>query len=239
MDGRTSLILLIVAIVSVLAAGCTGLAPGGTQGTTVSTTIVTTGLPTPDVTQTAPTPGELTNVSANITGGVAPVPVTTEQGETTLLPSPVATTGISAETPIPTPAPREIYYANLAVFMDREGYALVNFEDIGYPILKPDEKFIVRITADHPILAYVIRTYDTPLLRTIDGVPTYNKYDRTYDYGRLSPVMKLENIYEGGSEFTVKDLGKYTLVLDTRLSSMDYRFVNEVTTVSVRILMVG
>jgi hypothetical protein len=237
MDRRTSLILLIVAITSVLAAGCTAHAPGGTQETTAGTTTITAGLTTADSTLTTLSPGESTNVSAEVTGGASPVPATTEQAGTTPVPSPVATTGIL--TPTPTPAPHEIYYGNLAIFMDREGYALVNFEDIGYPVLKPDEKFIVRITADHAILAYVIRTYDTPLLRTIDGEPTYNKYDRTYDYGRLLPIMKLENIYDGGSDFTVKDLGKYTLVLDTRLSSMDYRFVNEVTTVSVRILKVG
>jgi len=238
MDGRTSLILLIAAIALVLAAGCTAPAPDGTQETTVSTTMVTAALPTVNVAEATLSPVEATNVSANVTGGPVPVPATTEQAETTPVPSPVATTGISVNTTNPTPAPREIYYGNLAVFMDREGYALVNFEDIGYPILKPGDKFIVRITADHAILAYVIRTYDTPLLRTNDGLPTYNKYDRTYDYGRLLPIMKLENIYDGGSDFTVKDLGKYTLVLDTRLSTMDYRFVNEVTTVSVRILKV-
>jgi hypothetical protein len=236
MDGRTLLILLITAIALVLAAGCTTPAPGGTQDTAVGTTIITAALPTTSVAET--TVVSVGNDSANVTGGTVPVIATTEQTETPPETSPVATNGIPAETPNPAPAPREIYYGNLAVFMDREGYALVNFEDIGYPILKPGDKFIVRITADHAILAYVIRTYDTPLLRTIDGLPTYNKYDRTYDYGRLLPIMKLENIYDGGSDFTVKDLGKYTLVLDTRLSSMDYRFVNEVTTVSVRILKV-
>jgi hypothetical protein len=231
MDRHTIFILIVAAMVFVLVAGCTAPAPGGTQETTVSTTRVTTATETTTPVEATPSSAEATNVSA--------VSTTTGQAETTPVPSTVATTGIAADTTKTTPVPREIYYGNLAVFMDREGYTLVNFEDIGYSILKPDEKFIVRITADHPILAYVIRTYDTPLLRTIDGVPTYNKYDRTYEYGRLSPVMKLENIYEGGSEFTVKDLGKYTLVLDTRLSSMDYRFVNEVTTVSVRILKVG
>ncbi len=230
MDRRTSFILIVAAMVFVLVAGCTAPAPGGTQETTIITTRVSPAMETTTPVEATPSPAEATNVSAVSTTG---------QAETTPVPSATATTGIAADTTKTTPVPREIYYGNLAVFMDREGYTLVNFEDIGYPILKPDERFIVRITADHPILAYVIRTYDTPLLRTIDGVPTYNKYDRTYDYGRLSPVMKLENIYEGGSEFTVKDLGKYTLVLDTRLSSMDYRFVNEVTTVSVRILKVG
>jgi hypothetical protein len=238
MDGRTLLILLIAAIALVLAAGCTTPAPGGTQDTTVSTTMVTAALPITSVAETTFVPVETTHDSANVTISAEPVPATTEQTETTPEPSPVVTTGMPSETPNPTPAPREIYYGNIAIFMDREGYALVNFEDIGYPILYPGDKFIVRITADHAILAYVIRTYDTPLLRTSDGLPTYNKYDRTYDYGRLSPILKLENIYDGGSDFTVKDLGKYTLVLDTRLSSMDYRFVNEVTTVSVRILKV-
>jgi len=238
MDRRILLSFLVVVIAFVLGTGCTAPAPGGTLETTVITTMVTAGLPTATVTEVTLSPVEATNVSANVTIGAAPVPATTEQTETTPEPSPVVTTGIPAETPNPTPAPREIYYGNIAIFMDREGYSLVNFEDIGYPILYPGDKFIVRITADHAILAYVIRTYDTPLLRTIDGLPTYNKYDRTYDYGRLLPIMKLENIYDGGTDFTVKDLGKYTLVLDARLSSMDYRLVNEVTTVSVRILKV-
>ena len=239
MDGRTSLILLIVAIVSVLAAGCTGLAPGGTQGTTVSTTIVTTGLPTPDVTQTALTPGELTNVSANITGGVTPVPVTTrrlKQHNCPLLSlPPVFLQKPQSRRPLLARSTTRIWLFSWTVRGMHSSISKIS----GTLSSNLTKSSSVRITADHPILAYVIRTYDTPLLRTIDGVPTYNKYDRTYDYGRLLPIMKLENIYEGGSEFTVKDLGKYTLVLDTRLSSMDYRFVNEVTTVSVRILKVG
>jgi hypothetical protein len=122
--------------------------------------------------------------------------------------------------------------------MDREGYSLINFEDFGYPTLKPGEKYIVRITADHAILPYVIRSYDTGLLNTVEGTPTYDSYDRTYDYGRLTPILKLGNIYDGGDEFTVKDLGKYTLVLDARLSTRDYRIANEVTNVAVRILKV-
>jgi len=209
MAGSNPLILLIAAIAIVLAAGCT--APNGTQSSTISTT-------------TVPSPVSITSV----------VEVTTPS------PPPATTTSIPVNVTVtPTgPSPHEIYYGDLVIFMDREGYALVNFEDIGYPILKPGDKFIVRITSDHAILVYVIRSYDTGLLMTIDGIPTYNNYDRTYDYGKLLPIMKLENIYDGGSDFTVKDLGKYTLVLDTRLSTRDYHFVNEVTKVSVRILKV-
>jgi hypothetical protein len=231
----TLLILITVAMAFVLAAGCTSPAPGGTQNTTVSTTMVTGALPAATAIEATPSPEEVTNVSTTVTESPAPVSTTTGQVEATPVPSPLVTT----ITPAVAPTPREIYYGNLAIFMDREGYLLINFEDIGYPILYPGDKFIVRITADHAILAYVIRTYDTPLLRTSDGLPTYDKYDRTYDYGRLLPILKLENIYDGGDEFTVKDLGKYTLVLDTRLSTIDYRFMNEVTTVSVRILKVG
>jgi hypothetical protein len=233
MARRIQFILLIAVIAIMLAAGCTAPVP---NGSIPNATTVPALLPTTSVINGAPTPlSESTvNGSENMTTG--PVPV--NQTIPTEIPSPIATTSIAAETTTTAPVLHEIYYGNVVIYMDREGYALINFEDFGYPILKPGEKYIVRITADHAILPYVIRSYDTGLLNTVEGTPTYDSYDRTYDYGRLSPILKLGNIYDGGDEFTVKDLGKYTLVLDARLSTRDYRIANEVTRVAVRILKV-
>jgi hypothetical protein len=222
MAGRILLFLFITVVFTVLVAGCTAPAPSGTQESIPGTTVVPTPLPTVSVAEATPAPvEEATNLSANVTTVPVTVPSTPAQVTTT-----------------PGPSQQEIYYGNVVIYMDREGYALINFENLGYPILKPGDTFIVRITADQAILAYVIRSYDVPVLRTIDGTPTYNSYDRTYDYGTLSPIMKLENIYDGGGEFTVKDLGAYTLVLDTRLSTIDYHFVNQAVKVTVRVLKV-
>ena len=220
----TQLFILIAAGFFILAAGCA--TPAGTQSSVITTTAVPSPVPVMTTAEvTTPPPATNVTVSATATAVTTTVPIT------------VATTSVSPET-TSNSTPQEIYYGNVAIFMDREGYAVVNFADIGYPILKPGEKYIVRITADHAILAYVIRSYDLGLLRTTDGVPVYNEYNRTYDYGRLLPVLKLENVYDGGAEFTVKDLGAYSLILDSRLAELDYHFLNEVTKVSVRILKV-
>jgi len=226
MARRIPFILLITVIAIVMAAGCTAPSPNGSIPNTTTASVIK-GAPTQST-------EAMVNGSQNMTPG--PVPV--NQTISTAVPSLLVTQGTSATVTTPVPQLHEIYYGNEVIYMDREGYALINFEDFGYPLLKPGEKYIVRITADHAILPYVIRSYDTGLLNTVEGTPTYNSYDRTYDYGRLAPILKLGNIYDGGDEFTVKDLGEYTLVLDTRLSSRDYRIANEVTNVAVRILKV-
>lgn len=133
---------------------------------------------------------------------------------------------------------REIYYGNIAIFMDRAGYEILPFEDIGVPYLMPGERYIVRVTSDHAIFVYIMSSYQVDLLRTTDGVPVYDVYTRSYNYKTMMPIFTMEDVYEDGGEFTVRQAGKYSLVLDTRLSERDYRVYNEVTKVAVRILKV-
>lgn len=149
-----------------------------------------------------------------------------------ILPAPVTTIA----TPEPPSSTKEMYYDTVTIPMERKQYELVHFEDIGYPYLYPGEKYIVRITSDHAIFAYVIPTVNVPYLTASGGVPVYDKGTRTYEYGQLTPVMKMEDVFEDGADFTVKNIGKYTLVLDTRLSERDYHYENEMTKVTVRIL---
>lgn len=151
-------------------------------------------------------------------------------GETSPAPDTTVTTAEGAT------STTEIYYDTVTIPMERKQYELINFEDIGYPYLNPGEKYIVRITSDHAIFAYVIATVNVPRLKATGGVPVFDKDTRTYEYGQLTPLLKLEDIREDGGSFTVRDIGKYTLVLDTRLSQRDYHFDNEMTTVVVRIL---
>ena len=176
------------------------------------------------------------NSTGNITSpnGIAvTVPVATLS---TTAPQPV-TTSVSANATTP-PSNREIYYGNIAIFMDREAYVLLPFEDIGVPYMMPGERYTIRVTSDHAIFVYVMNSYQVSLLQTKDGVPVYDSYARSYDYRGLMPIFSMDNIYEDGGTFTVKQPGKYTLVLDTRLSEKDYRVYNEVTKVAVRILRV-
>lgn len=180
---------------------------------------------------TTPTPSEV-----NETLIIPPVPSLVE----TVLPA-VETTPVAEPTPpveatTAGPASQEIYYKNLPIFMDRKQYEVINFEDIGQTYLNSGETYTVRFTSDHPIFAYVIRTMDVPRLNAEGGTPVYDPITRTYDYGRLLPLMKIEDAYEDGASFTVKDFGKYSLVLDTRLTQKDYHFSNEVAHVAVRIL---
>jgi hypothetical protein len=163
--------------------------------------------------------------------------VTAELTVTTIAtpePAPVSETAVSATTA--SSSATQVYYNNIAISMDRKQYELINFEDIGFDYLNNGDKFIVRITSDRPIFVYVIRTTEVPRLKTDAGIPKYDKDSRTYEYGQLAPLMKLEDVYEGGGSFTVKDIGKYTLVLDTRLAEKDYHYTNEVAKVAVRII---
>lgn len=190
---------------------------------------------------------------ALLAGCTSPVSAPLSVKETTPAPVPSTEPVVIATTVSPEPTPvavspgttansssstTQIYYNTLMISMEQEKYALINFEDIGYPYLYPGEQYIVRITSDHNIFAYVIRTADVPRLNENGGSPAYDQVTRTYSYGQLSPLMTLEDVYDDGGNFTVKDLGKYTLVLDTRLSQMDYHYSNEVAKVTVRILKV-
>jgi hypothetical protein len=223
--------LVIVVIVSVLVAGCT--APASAPVTVKETTTTVAPAPGPVLVTTASTPAP---VMANETS-VTTVPTNEHvQATPAATPEPQPTSPGTVTTTNESSPAAQIYYGTLAISMDREKYGLINFEDIGYTYLNPGEKYIVRITSDHNIFAYVIRTADVPRLNTDGGIPVYESVTRTYDYGQLSPIMKLEDIYEDGAGFTVKDFGKYSLVLDTRLSQKDYHFNNEVDKVTVRIL---
>jgi hypothetical protein len=217
---------ILVLAVLILLAGCT--APLSGPGPTPVIT-PTTG---PGITEAVSkqTPAITSTTGPGITG---PVVTPTQDGQT--IPAteitPEATTGSSSE--------EEIYYDTLVIPMDREQYQVIDFEDIGYAYLNNGEKYTVRFTSDHAIFAYVIRTEDVPRLDTDLGTPVYDSITRTYDYNNLHPVMKIEDRYEDGASFTIKDFGKYSLVLDSRLSPRDYRIGNEVTSVTVRILKVG
>lgn len=167
---------------------------------------------------------------------VPPPPTIVEESPSGV--SPADTSVLSASGPVAS-SEREIYLATLAIPMDREKYKIINFEDLGYSYLNPGEEYIVRFTSDHAIFAYVIRTQDVSRLNAEGGIPEYDPVTRTYGYGRLIPIMKIENQFEDGARFRVEDFSKYSLVLDTRLSQKDYRFANEITKVTVRILRVG
>ena len=210
----TPWILLLAIAGFLIIAGCSGTAPGTPPGTVAVGSV-------PSGATTAMTPA-LTTPEA-----VTTVPV-------------MATTVPAAVTTSPAlPSQQQVYYGNLAIFMDRQKYAFINFEDFGFPYLKPGDQFIVRITSDHAIFAYVINTADVPLVKNGEGIPVFNTFTREYEYGKLFPLLKLEDVYEGGGNFTVKDLGKYTLVLDTRLAEQDYRLGNEAAKVAVRIIRLG
>jgi hypothetical protein len=219
---------ILVLAVLILLAGCTAPAPQTGPGPTPAITS-TTG---PGITEAVSeqTPAITSTAGPGITGTV----VTPTQDVQT-----VAATEITPEETTGSSTEEEIYYGTLVIPMDREQYQVINFEDIGYTYLNNGEKYIVRFTSDHAIFAYVIRTEDVPRLDTDLGIPVYDSIRRTYDYNNLHPVMKIENRFEDGSDFTVKDFGKYSLVLDCRLSPRDYRIDNEVATVTVRILKVG
>jgi hypothetical protein len=179
----------------------------------------------PNVTKDTPAPNE-TSVVATVATTVVTPPTPARTEISTTIPE---NTTLAADN-------RELYHDNIAIFMDRKGYEILPFEDFGVPLLVPGERYIVRITSDHAIFAYVLPQTQVDLLQTTDGTPIYNPDMRTYDYGSLTPIFKMEDVYESGGEFKVKEGGKYVLVLDTRLSERDYKVYNEVTKVAVRVL---
>ena len=86
-------------------------------------------------------------------------------------------------------------------------------------LLAEGNTYRYTIKSSIPVLAYVINSLDDDKVRTIDGAPVYDDWNQKYTHGWVD-VAK-DNKFRSTSQqffFTVKEPGKYSLVIDTRVS---------------------
>lgn len=99
--------------------------------------------------------------------------------------------------------------------------AEVNTANVDLTYQKPGETYYVSLKSDVPLLVYVINFNEANKLLDTDSIPKYDKFNNKIIYQKFAPVLKMERVYDNTGSFTVKDLGKYVVVVDARLTESD------------------
>lgn len=111
-------------------------------------------------------------------------------------------------------------------------YKLYKFEELVNPAAdltfqNPGECFSIDIHAEKPVLVYILSYNELPKIEVRSYAPTYDKARDEFEFSGYKPVQNLGLIYDGGGVFTVKEFGKYVLVIDSRQTERDLTLLGE------------
>ena len=165
-------------------------------------------------------PTTTTAVPTTIPAPLQTVPPTTTAEPTTV---PVTTTIL---TTAPTPAPAEKVVLHETGILTTKDYKTYDFKTLmGYKFLYPKDRFRITIKSDQPVLGYALSTERAGQLQGTQLIPRYVSYMKGgIDWGLIEPVMVIEKATNTSKEFTLKDVGPLTYVVDGRWMSYDSNY---------------
>ncbi len=86
-------------------------------------------------------------------------------------------------------------------------------------IQKHGETYRFGVTSALPVLIYVINSNDDDMVTTLSGAPVYDSVRKKFDHSNVFVYMKSKiRSTQQALYFTVKDAGRYSFVIDTRVS---------------------
>lgn len=165
----------------------------------------------------------------------APTATVTE----TALPTAQATT-IQTAAPTPTPtgaAPTPTAEPSRTVLAD-EGTAVyagywkqISFtDDLGLEYLYPGERYEIRIESSQPINVLIARDNVVSLFKT--NAPEWSTNNNGWKYAPgVDPVLQFDEVTRKTFVLTVPELGRYSLLLDGRMSPQGVFVINDAASV--------
>lgn len=154
--------------------------------------------------------------------------------ETALPTAQVTTSQTTAPTSLPTEAaPAPTAEPSRTVIAD-EGTAVyagywkqISFtDDLGVEYLYPGERYEIRIESDQPINVLIARDNVASLFRTNPPEWDLNKNGWKYAPG-VDPVLQFDEVTRKTFVLTVPQLGRYSLLLDGRMTTKDVFVIND------------
>lgn len=106
-------------------------------------------------------------------------------------------------------------------------YKTYNFEDfvvtgMDLTYQNPGEEYRIEFKSDDPMLVYVITFDQKQWISDSTRGPKYDTLQKKVLYVGLAPVAKTENlVFDESIKFTIPKMGKYLIVVDSRLSEVD------------------
>lgn len=101
-----------------------------------------------------------------------------------------------------------------------------NFEDfkkegLDLTYQNPGDTFRITIKSEKPLMVYVIPTMDVWTLDNYVKIQ-WDNVNKKFVYQGIVPLVKMEQVYDDSKEFTVEKTGKYSVIVDGRLTETDY-----------------
>ena len=156
--------------------------------------------------------------------------------------APPSTQATTIQTTAPTPTPTEAVLAPTAepareVIVD-EGTAVyagywkqISFtNDLGVEYLYPEERYEIRIESSQPINVLIARDNVVSLFKTNAPEWDLNKNGWKYAPG-VDPVLQFDEVTRKTFVLTVPELGRYSLLLDGRMSPQGVFVINDAASV--------
>lgn len=171
------------------------------------------------------------NIGAPATTSSVPTTVQTVPPTITAEPTTVPVTATIVTTIVTTaattaPAAKEIQVLHEKGIITTKDYKTYDFKTLmGFKFLYPNDRFRITIKSEKPVLGYALSTERAGQLQAL--IPRYQTYIKGgIDWGLISPVMVIEKATDTTKEFTLKDVGPLTYVVDGRWMSYDSNYDN-------------
>lgn len=157
-------------------------------------------------------------------------------------PAPPSAQATTIQTTAPTPTPTEAVPTPTAepsrTVLADEGTAVyagywkqISFtNDLGVDYLYPEERYEIRIESDQPINVLIARDNVVSLFKT--NVPEWDLNKNGWKYAPgVDPVLQFDEVTRKTIVLTVPELGRYSLLLDGRMSPQGVFVINDAATV--------
>lgn len=107
-------------------------------------------------------------------------------------------------------------------------------DDLGVEFLYPNERYEISIKSSQPINVLVLKDPNVPLFKTNSPVWDGNGNKWKYDSG-VDPVVQFDEITRKTFTMSVPGVGRYSLLLDGRMSPNGVLVINDAASVEVMI----
>lgn len=157
--------------------------------------------------------------------------------------APPSTQATTIQTTAPTPTPTEAAPTPTAEEPSRtvladEGTAVyagywkqISFtNDLGVEYLYPEERYEIRIESSQPINVLIVRDNVVSLFKT--NSPEWSANDNKWKYyPGVEPVVQFDEVTRKTFVLTAPELGRYSLLLDGRMSPQGVFVINDAASV--------
>ena len=106
-------------------------------------------------------------------------------------------------------------------------YKEYKFSDVGYDFLYKGDKFQFSITSEKPVIVYIVGYMDSIRIQASDGTPHYEVGDPKLQWGNVKPAFYWERVTDKIATFEIKEVGRYSFVVDPRWMTYDEDWVTK------------